>query len=366
MYVRKFFSTKKSILSAILCILICSVKALAIPSGAAERNDYGTGLEAGQIPKGGKPDVDPIPQETSQGKLAAKPLFFDPVYDGAADPVVIWNRAEEKWFMLYTNRRANMRGLEGVSWVHGTRIGVAESSDGGATWQYRDTCDIRYRPDADYTHWAPDVMYHDGLYHMYLTYVPGVFTDWNHPRHIVHLTSADLLHWDYQSTLQLASDRVIDASVFRLPSGMWRMYYNNERNRKTMYYADSPDLYHWTDYNRRVFSDDRGEGAKVFRWKDTYWMLIDSWDGLTVYSSPDLENWTKQSKNILKEPGAGKADGAKGQHCDVVVNRERAFVIYFVHQNARITQLQIAELEYDQGELICDRNKPVYIHLQPE
>ena len=297
---------------------------------------------------------------------ADKPLFVDPVYDGAADPVVIWNRAEKKWFMLYTNRRANMRGLDGVSWVHGTRIGVAESSDGGATWQYRDTCDIGYRPDADYTHWAPDVVYHAGMYHMYLTYVPGVFTDWNHPRQIVHLTSADLLHWDYQSTLQLASDRTIDASVFKMSNGMWRMYYNNERDRKTMYYADSPDLYNWTDYNRRVLSDDRGEGAKVFYWKNTYWMLIDAWDGLAVYSSPDLENWTKQAKNILREPGTGKADGAKGQHCDVVVSQGQAFVFYFVHQNARITQLQVAELEYDNGEMTCDRNKPVYIHLQPE
>ena len=305
-------------------------------------------------------------EKTSQGNLADKPLFVDPVYDGAADPVVIWNRAEKKWFMLYTNRRANARGLEGVSWVHGTAIGIAESSDGGATWQYRGTCDIDYRPDENPTYWAPDVVYHEGLYHMYLTYVPGVFTDWNHPRRIVHLTSTDLIHWDYQSVLQLASDRVIDASVFRLPNGTWRMYYNNERNRKTMYSADSPDLYNWTDSNKRVLSDDRGEGAKVFHWKDTYWMLIDAWDGLAIYSSPDLENWTKQSKNILREPGTGKADGAKGQHCDVVVNQGRAFVFYFVHQNARITQLQVAELEYDNGELKCDRNKPVYMNLQPE
>lgn len=47
--------------------------------------------------------------------FASKPLFRDPVYDGAADPVVIWNRAERKWFMLYTNRRANVPNLRGVS-----------------------------------------------------------------------------------------------------------------------------------------------------------------------------------------------------------------------------------------------------------
>ena len=67
-------------------------------------------------------------------RIASKPLYRDPIYDGAADPVVIWNREEKRWFMFYTNRRANVDGLEGVTWIHGTRIGIAESMDGGATW----------------------------------------------------------------------------------------------------------------------------------------------------------------------------------------------------------------------------------------
>jgi hypothetical protein len=77
--------------------------------------------------------------------VAAKPLFRDPVCDGAADPVVIWNAQKKRWFMLYTNRRANSSDANGVSWVHGTRIGIAESTDGGCSWRYRDTCDIQYR-----------------------------------------------------------------------------------------------------------------------------------------------------------------------------------------------------------------------------
>src|SRR5262245_20394391 len=94
------------------------------------------------------------------GKVAAKPLFRDPIYDGAADPLVIWNRAEKKWFMLYTNRRANAPGLKGVSWVHGTRIGIAESTDEGATWTYRGVANIPLGKDDD-TQWAPDVVYTD-------------------------------------------------------------------------------------------------------------------------------------------------------------------------------------------------------------
>ena len=160
-------------------------------------------------------------QKNSQGKLADKPLFRDPVFDGAADPTIIWNKKEKKWFMFYTNRRANAKNVNGVTWVHGTRIGIAESSDDGATWKYRDTANINYRPTSEYTHWAPEVIEYKGLYHMYLTYVPGIFTDWNHPRYILHLTRTDLLNWKYESTLKLASDRVIDAYVFQMAIGNW-------------------------------------------------------------------------------------------------------------------------------------------------
>jgi hypothetical protein len=35
-------------------------------------------------------------QETDKtGKRAPRPLFRDPIYDGAADPVVIWNQREK-------------------------------------------------------------------------------------------------------------------------------------------------------------------------------------------------------------------------------------------------------------------------------
>jgi hypothetical protein len=70
-----------------------------------------------------------------EGNLAPKPLFRDPVNDGAADPTLIWNRDRREWWMFYTNRRADLPGLAAndVSWVHGTRIGIAVSRDHGAT-----------------------------------------------------------------------------------------------------------------------------------------------------------------------------------------------------------------------------------------
>ncbi|GAO29432.1 family 43 glycosylhydrolase [Geofilum rubicundum] len=190
--------------------------------------------------------------------LVPKPLFRDPVYDGTADPVVVFNREAEEWFMFYTNRRAKDTTLNGFEWVHGTRIGIAASKD-GVNWTYRDTADIDYRLK-DYTHWAPEVIEHEGLYHMYLTYVPGIFQDWRHPRDILHLTSTNLINWEFQSKLELASDRVIDACVFQLPDGSWRLWYNNERAGKAMFYADSPDLFQWTDKGR--VSIDRAVGAR--------------------------------------------------------------------------------------------------------
>jgi hypothetical protein len=78
-------------------------------------------------------------------KNAPKPLFDDSVYHGAADPVIVYNKAKKKWWMLYTNRRALIDDTT-VQWVHGTRIGIAESKD-GRIWKYVDTCNINYRVD---------------------------------------------------------------------------------------------------------------------------------------------------------------------------------------------------------------------------
>jgi hypothetical protein len=317
--------------------------------------------------------VSPLFAQKQNGKLASKPLFRDPIFDGAADPVIVYNKKEKKYFMFYTNRRANAANETGVTWVHGTRIGIAESKD-GAKWKYRDTANINYRPTKDYTHWAPDVFEHKGVYHMYLTYVPGIFTDWNHPRQILHLTSKDLLNWDYISTLKLINDKVIDASVFQMPDGTWRLWYNNEKDSKSIYYADSKDLENW-DLKGKAVGDRGGEGPKVFRWKEKYWMLVDNWAGMGIYSSNDLTNWTKQPKRILEEPGKGTQDQAIGGHADVVVQGDRAYVFYFTHPGrtalklpdgteTRRSLIQVAELEYKDGVISTDRDKPVYINLK--
>ena len=228
--------------------------------------------------------------------IADKPLFRDPIHDGAADPVVIWNRRERKWFMLYTNRRANVANLPGVSWVHRTKIGIAESAD-GARWQYRGTANIRYGTEP-HSHWAPDVFWHGGRYHMFLTYVPGMHNDWGGTREIVHLSSDDLINWDDPAPLKLSSNRVIDACVMHLPDQTWRMWYNNEPDNKAINYADSKDLKTWIDRGK-VVGDQPGEGPKVFKWKGRYWMIVDLWEGLGVYHSEDAKAWTRQKGKLV-------------------------------------------------------------------
>jgi hypothetical protein len=313
------------------------------------------------------------------GRVAAKPLYRDPVYDGAADPVVVWNAARGRWWMFYTSRRANAAGLPGVTWMHGTRIGIAESPDAGATWTYVGTADIELPPELggpDATHWAPDIVRaDDGTYHMFLTVVPGVFTDWKHPRVIVHLTSTDLRSWRQPSMLALAGDKVIDASLARLPDGGWRMWYDNELDHKTIYYADSPDLVHWTDRGQAVAQ--RGEGPKVFRWRGAWWMIEDLWHGLGVFRSSDALHWQAQKNTLLEQPGQGPEDGVMGGHPDVVVSGDHAYLFYFVHPGRRGADakldgpeqrrslIQVTELIEEGGVLRSLRDRPTHIRLDP-
>jgi hypothetical protein len=273
--------------------------------------------------------------------------------------------------------------LSGVAWVHGSRIGIAESAD-GAHWAYVGTAQIEL-PAAiggtEPTQWAPEIVTGpDGTHHMFLTVVPGVFGDWNHPRTIVHLTSTDLLHWGDPRPLSLASDRAIDACVRPLPGGGWRMWYNNERDHKSIYTADSPDLVTWTDRGKCADVSARpGEGPFVFHWKNHNWLLIDVWKGLAVFRSDDLEHWTPQPEDLLATPGQGPDDGANGGHPGVVVSGDHAYLFYFTHPGRvgtikpghsdspalRRSSIQVVELAEKNGHLTCDRDAPTRISLLP-
>jgi hypothetical protein len=257
--------------------------------------------------------------------------------------------------------------------VHQTRIGIAVSRDQGATWTYRGIANIPYGP-AEYTHWAPDVVYAAGRYHMFLTIVPGTFQNWNAPREIIRLTSVDLEAWKVEGKLELGSDRVIDPSLFQLPDGTWRLWYKDERDHSHIHYADSKDLNDWKPMGVAI-ADRACEGPKIFRWRQQDWMIVDAWKGLAVYHSSDALHWVPQSEYLLQSAGHMATDRSLGHHADVVVSGDRAFIFYFTHlkdadevpslpHSAQRTVLQVGELVLADGKLSVDRDKPVHVSLR--
>ena len=302
------------------------------------------------------------------------PLFRDPVFDGAADPTLIWNDKERAWWVLYTNRRANAADAQdGVRWCHGTDIGIASSADGGLTWTYRGTAKgLEFEPGRN-TFWAPCLVEHGRTYHMYAAYVRGVPADWSGDRHIVHYTSRDLVNWKFEAIVLLSSERVIDAFVQAKPDGGWRMWYKDEDHGSHIYAADSEDLYQWKIVGPVVTSAPQ-EGVAVFWWQGSYRMLVDRWQGMGVLRSDDLTNWTEQPGTILGVPGTRPDDADIGRHGEVVVQGPDAFLFYFTHPfgpkahtepGKHRSSLQVAKLEIKDGAIVCDRDKPFEIALGP-
>jgi hypothetical protein len=110
----------------------------------------------------------------------------------------------------------------------------------------------------------------------------------------------------------------------------------------------------------------------VLFWKSKYWLFIDEWKGIAVYSSDDGINYTRNSL-ILDKAGTRADDGYWGSHPGVAIAGERAFVFYHVHAGRKIgvdtlaldqqgiefkrTSLQVAELELKDGKIFCERDK---------
>jgi hypothetical protein len=302
------------------------------------------------------------------------PLYRDPVFDGAADPSLIWNDAERAWWIFYTSRRANAPDAQdGVRWCHGTDIGIASSADGGLTWTYRGTAQgLEFEPGRN-TFWAPCLVEHGRTHHLFLAYVRGVPADWSGERRIVHYTSRDLFRWTFEAVVPLSSNRVIDAFVMAKPEGGWRMWYKDEADGSHIHAADSEDLFNWRVAGP-VVTGAAQEGAAAFWWQGSYWMLVDRWKGMAVLRSADLKRWTEQPAPILGVPGRRPDDADIGRHGEVVVQGSAAYIFYFTHPagpkahpepGKHHSSLQVARLELKDGALVCDRDKPFELALGP-
>lgn len=82
----------------------------------------------------------------------------------------------------------------GFSSIHGSKIGVATSTDKKG-WLYRGTLENLDIEHGHNTFWAPEHFEANGTYHMYVSYITGIPTTWEYPRHILHYTSENLWDW---------------------------------------------------------------------------------------------------------------------------------------------------------------------------
>ena len=285
------------------------------------------------------------------------PLYKDPIYNGPADPTVIRKESDGLFYMFYTQRRAN-QFVEGVSHCYGSPIGVAESPN-GRDWHYRGALELDFEFGHN-TFWAPEVVYSrdEKLYHMFVSYIQGVYVYWGGDARIEHYVSEDLFYWKRVGPLSFGSSRIIDPCLIELPGGGWRMWYKDERQNSATCSAASRDLYEW-EYEGIAAGDQPQEGPNVFFFDGAYWMVADVWDGLAVYRSDDCEHFVRQPDNILRESGTRRDDGGRGAHADVFVCGGRAFVVYFTHPDPGFPQksvIQMAELKTENSKLVCDRN----------
>ena len=286
---------------------------------------------------------------------------------------MIFNPNDNKWYMFYTQRRANVPGA-GVAYCYGCDIGVAVSEDCGMSWYYLGALDLNFEW-GKHTFWAPEVVFYDGTFHMYVTYTKGVQPyKWGGDTSIIHYTSDDILIWRKQSKLNLQSKSAIDACIFQLPNGGFRMWYRNcDAGNTYTWCCDSDNLYDWSDQRGVISGFDYHEGQNVFRYGDYYWLIADTGNGMYVFRSDDLENWQFQKEKILEYPGHRLDDGACGHHGDIVVSGGNAYIFYFTHpeRNAdfrakinecmpvnypyelRRSSVQVAKLECIDGKLIC-------------
>jgi hypothetical protein len=310
--------------------------------------------------------------------------YRDPVWDGPTDPVLVADHLRDEWVLFYTQRRATAPGLTGVEWVHGTGIGVARSSDGGATWRYQGTAEGLVPPGTEQpaTLWAPDVVRIGERWIMYLSVLGGRRTDWTGTAGIVQFASRDLEHWEYLGAVDLDSPRVIDAAVARCGDGRYRLWYKDETRGSNTYSAvsDTPeDPSSWALEGVAIPGRPH-EGPKVFRLGGWYWMIVDEWRGQGVYRSRDATGgWTRQEHLdglILTAPESADGRPVVGRHADVVPlggkdtgdgGAERALLAYFTHPHwngddigtmapdprTRLSHVRAAVLEVRDGILVC-------------
>lgn len=275
-------------------------------------------------------------------KQAPAPLFIDPNYHGSCDPEIIFNSADSYWYIYYTSRRS----LIEQNFV-ATPIGVIRSKD-FMKWEFVNYCSfdgVGGKKDMPSTFWAPAIIEKDGLLHMFVTWKPDTTMEngaWGGPAKIVHY-QCDLANpvdgWKKVADMHGSELDALDATVFET-NGVFHLWFKGKKtgeNRNKLYHLTSPDLFIWSDggtangdvFKQEITKERFEEAPYVFYWKENYWLLTDTHQGMLVYKSKNGENWKYQNK-IMKEGSSRNLDNNAARHCCVAVLGERAYIFYHV------------------------------------
>lgn len=323
------------------------------------------------------------------------PLFVDPNYHGSCDPEIIKNTTDGYYYIYYTARRSLLQN----NFVR-TPIGVIRSKN-LTDWEFMGYCQfdgIGGQKDADATFWAPAIVSHKGMLHMFVTWKPDTCTTagpWGGPSYIVHYAASEtdpLNGWQKMSALHGDSLNALDATAYIKNDSCYLWFKGKETGAKKneLFQMVSTDFNHWEQkgfsqsdvFNASATGSNFEEAPYLFYWKNRYWLITDPHNGLFAYSSDDAENWKFQG-TIMLEGSSRPMDGSMARHCSVVVIGDRAFIVYHVEpwrrydleklkgpervpifkqpvENRR-SVLQMAELEFENDKLICNREKAIEI-----
>lgn len=311
------------------------------------------------------------------------PLYRDPIYDGCADPAVVYNQEEKNWWLFYTQRRACVK-VAGVAGSFGTAIGIAVSEDRGSTWIYRGICNGLELDWGQNTYWAPEVFFdqHAKVYRMLVTYVRGVPSRFGVPVGkfgIANFVSSNLHDWKFVNFLLHRSQAdIIDACAMELLSGGYRIWYRDTEKNCAVYYTDTLDFNEYAEPRKAI--EGKTEGPNVFRLGGYYWLIADPLGkraGFTVHRSLDMEQWEFTGK-LLDQPGKRFLDDSPGRHGDVVTVGDEAYIFYFtqpyknyakardydaLQAEAEICVAQCAKIICLDGKLVCHRNEAFTLDL---
>ena len=343
------------------------------------------GIDTGTVSLNGKGEL------LELGQSVPAPIFVDPNYHGSCDPEIVWNKHDQQWYIYYTARRPMLEN----TWL-ATPLGVIVSKD-LVNWEFKGYCKfdgIGGEKDATSTYWAPAIISVNDTIHMFVTWKPDTIPTegvWGGRGSIVHYKAPlnnPIDGWQKVGALHDSTLNTIDATVYK-NERLFHIWYKGKEigeKKNELYHLATPNFRDWKKlgfsesdvFNAEATGANFEEAPYIFQWKNKFWLITDSHNGFLVYNSNDGENWNFQS-TILKVEGTRYLDNSIARHCSVAVKSGRAFIFYHVEPwrrydlekkkeperqyifdqplKNRESVLQMAELEFVDGRIECNRNK---------